>query len=594
MLYQKVNNNFIALLQNYTKKIKMKTTITRREALLNITALGGSVPLVQTMGVLGLMNVSSSAHAKPASISIDPTLGRGKTVAIIGAGLSGLTAAYELSNLGFTCKIFEAAHRPKGRTFTVRPDGSRDSMYQETGGNPETCSFDEVDGQGSLYFEAGAGRIPSHHRTVLNYCKQFNVPLESYIFASRANLVYSKTFNGGKPVTIQQFKHNLRGYLAEMCRTVDPEKLNRKLTPKEAKLMEENFNDLRKSFGQLNDDLIYSFDDDISRAGYKIPPGAGIEAGQFREPLNREAVLAATDIWGEQLFNDMRHYWQTSLLQPVGGIDKIAEAFMRQPATNELRIGNLIQLSRQVVQISLTEIDNKVVVYHQNVDALGKKLSSDIGRFEADYCISTIAPSLLHKDKIKNDFDVVNDKFNNALINGVSNVAACKVAWQAERFWENDENQIYGGISWTSDIISQIWYPSTGFHNQRGILTGAYVRGETAKEFGELSRKGRVKQALIQGRRLHRELVDPRINHINKAMTIAWQNMPFQAGGWVEYTDEQRNDENGYKLMLKGLNDRFFMAGDAMGYNEGWMEGAIEAGLSAKDQISAAVEVSKS
>jgi monoamine oxidase len=223
----------------------MKKTVTRREALYHIAALGGSVPLVQTMGSLGLMNVSSSAHARLATGgSVDPTIGTGKKVAIIGAGLSGLTAAYELSRLGFECHIFEAADRAKGRTFTVRPDGSSDSWYQESGRDPEVCNFDEVDGIGSLYFEAGAGRIPFHHRTVLNYCKQFGVNLESYIFASRANLVRSKSFNDGNPVTIQQFKHNLRGYLAEMCSTENPERI-------------EDFNNLRKSFGQLNDNYQY-------------------------------------------------------------------------------------------------------------------------------------------------------------------------------------------------------------------------------------------------------------------------------------------------------------------------------------------------
>ncbi len=547
----------------------MKKTVTRREVLYRMAALGGSVPLVQTMGSLGLMNVSSSAHARLATGgSVDPTIGTGKKVAIIGAGLSGLTAAYELSRLGFECHIFEADKRAKGRTFTVRPDGSSDSWYHENQRDPEVCNFEEVDGAGSLYFEAGAGRIPFHHRTVLNYCKQFGVKLESYIFASRANLVRSKSFNDGNAVTIQQFKHNLRGYFAEMCSTENPERI-------------EDFNNLRKSFGQLNDN--YQYQGDISRAGYQIPPGAGEQPGEFRTPLDQDELLLAEDIWGEQLFNDMRHYWQTSLLQPVGGIDKIAEAFMRQSTPMGGRVGDLIHLNRKVVSVHLTKTTNKVVIQHQHVNHLGQNLSAETTEFVADYCISTIAPSLLHE--VTNDFD---DDFKNALINGVSNVPACKVAWQAERFWEDDNNQIYGGISWTSDEISQIWYPSTGFHNQRGILTGAYLRGGPAETFGLRSRNSRIKQALIQGRHLHPKLLDPRVNHIRKAMTIAWQNMPFQAGGWFEYTDEQR--ANGYKTMLEGQGDRFFMAGDAMGYNSGWMEGAIEAGLMAKDRVKEAVE----
>jgi len=128
-----------------------------------------------------------------------------------------------------------------------------------------------------------------------------------------------------------------------------------------------------------------------------------------------------------------------------------------------------------------------------------------------------------------------------------------------------------------------------GIHRPVSTTNAAFLQVLTYEE--DLRKRlafGVIKQALIQGRHLHPKLLDPRVNHIRKAMTIAWQNMPFQAGGWFEYTDEQR--ANGYQTMLEGQGDRFFMAGDAMGYNSGWMEGAIEAGLMAKDRVKEAVE----
>ena len=52
---------------------------------------------------------------------------------------------------------------------------------------------------------------------------------------------------------------------------------------------------------------------------------------------------------------------------------------------------------------------------------------------------------------------------------------AGKVAFQAERrFWELDD-QIYGGLSWTTRDITQIWYPSAGLQQAKGILVGAYI-----------------------------------------------------------------------------------------------------------------------
>src|SRR5271165_2780554 len=50
---------------------------------------------------------------------------------------------------------------------------------------------------------------------------------------------------------------------------------------------------------------------------------------------------------------------------------------------------------------------------------------------------------------------------------------AIKVGWQTvSRFWE-EENNIYGGISWTTDIIGQIWYPSEDFNARTAVITGA-------------------------------------------------------------------------------------------------------------------------
>lgn len=76
-------------------------------------------------------------------------------VLIIGAGLAGLSAAYELSQAGHEVTILEARMRPGGRVHTLREPFS--------------------DG---LYAEAGASRIPSDHEWTLKYIKLFDLPLE--------------------------------------------------------------------------------------------------------------------------------------------------------------------------------------------------------------------------------------------------------------------------------------------------------------------------------------------------------------------------------------------------------------------------------
>lgn len=76
-------------------------------------------------------------------------------ILIIGAGMAGLVAGYELSQLGHNVTILEARTRPGGRVQTLREPFS--------------------DG---LYAEAGAARIPENHDLTLKYVKLFDVPLE--------------------------------------------------------------------------------------------------------------------------------------------------------------------------------------------------------------------------------------------------------------------------------------------------------------------------------------------------------------------------------------------------------------------------------
>src|SRR5512132_538157 len=78
-----------------------------------------------------------------------------KKILIIGAGMAGLCAGYELTQLGHDVTILEARTRPGGRVHTLREPFS--------------------DG---LYAEAGAARIPDNHDLTLKYLKLFDVPLE--------------------------------------------------------------------------------------------------------------------------------------------------------------------------------------------------------------------------------------------------------------------------------------------------------------------------------------------------------------------------------------------------------------------------------
>ena len=100
--------------------------------------------------------IAGASLARPHLFSNASILrGPSKKVAILGAGMAGLVAGYELTQLGHDVTILEARMRPGGRVHTLREPFS--------------------DG---LYADAGAARIPDEHDLTLKYVKLFNLSLE--------------------------------------------------------------------------------------------------------------------------------------------------------------------------------------------------------------------------------------------------------------------------------------------------------------------------------------------------------------------------------------------------------------------------------
>lgn len=99
--------------------------------------------------------------------------GARKKVIIIGAGLAGLSAAYELTRAGHEALVLEARTRAGGRVYTLHEPFS--------------------DG---LYAEAGAARIPDTHRWTLQYARRFGLTLVPFSPDGLANAAYI----GGKRI----------------------------------------------------------------------------------------------------------------------------------------------------------------------------------------------------------------------------------------------------------------------------------------------------------------------------------------------------------------------------------------------------------
>ena len=153
-------------------------------------------------------------------------------------------------------------------------------------------------------------------------------------------------------------------------------------------------------------------------------------------------------------------------------------------------------------------------------------------------------------------------------------VPSGKVGWQAERFWETEDN-IYGGISWESGGLEQMWYPSEGFLSAKGILTGVYVRGANAVAFNAKTVQERLQAARELAERLH----PGQSGKPEHGVAIAWDRMEHLRQGW---SDHDHPDWKADATVLSAPQGRFYQGGCQLTSWAGWQEGAV---LAAQEAI---------
>jgi monoamine oxidase len=249
------------------KPYKSFSSFTRRDFLYRAAAVGGTGLLLNTMNAWG-MGIASTASAPPALSGS----GKGKKVLILGAGLAGMTAAYELEKLGYKVQILEARAFAGGRCQTARKGFS----LTELGGEKQTCAFDE-----GHYINHGPWRIPLHHQSTLHYTKLFEVPLEVMINDNDHAYVYSENAGpfAGKRMRIKEIKADMRGHVSELlAKSVKNHALDQELTADDQRLL---LDYLAREGALTPGDLQYK---GRSGRGYAVNPGAG-RRGRARRPI---------------------------------------------------------------------------------------------------------------------------------------------------------------------------------------------------------------------------------------------------------------------------------------------------------------------
>jgi monoamine oxidase len=512
---------------------------TRRQMLALVGKAAGGSAMYQAMSALGM--APPSTYAGP--LKLDGAR-RDQKILVLGAGMAGLTAAYELRNAGYQVKVLDYNSRAGGRSWTLRGGDE----YTELGGEKQVCGFDK-----GLYINPGPWRIPHHHYGMLDYAKRLGVALEPFMMVNYSTYLHSSKAFGGKPQRYSTVQADFHGHVAELLgKVVQQKRLDESLTKED----QERLLEALKSWGALDKQYRYvAGTESALRRGWAIPPGGGLmPAAQPSEPIGLDNLLSS-NLW-RYLMVSQEYSFQTAIFQPVGGMDQIAMAVYRE-------VKDLVQLNSKVIKIDQSESG-------VTVSYVPSKADGPVQQEQADWCVCAIPLSILSQIDIK-----VQQPMQDA-IHAVPYASAVKVGLQFKRrFWEQDE-QIYGGITFTDQPIGMVSYPSTSYGSSgKGVLLGAYLFGAHAYEFTAMTPAERVRTALEQGATIHPQYRE----EFENGMAVGWHRVPWTNGCYGAWTEERR--EKHYRNLC-AIDGRIVLAGEHASFIPAWQEGAV---LSSHDAI---------
>jgi monoamine oxidase len=447
---------------------------------------------------------------------------------VIGAGLAGLSAAYELHRAGHEVTVLEASGRVGGRVLTLREPFS--------------------DG---LYAEAGGMHVLGEHATARHYAAEFGIELVTPEKRGQAAM-----FLRGRriPYTLTELQRQTPLELSE----------------------EERREGIHKQWWRRVQPVV----EEVRAAGDPDAPGwppasiARYDSMSFGELLlERGLSPAAAEMLcsgdasllgdGIQAVSALAHLRGLALLRGSlasvvrGGTELLPRAFAA-------RLQDRIRLNAPVVQIS-----------H---DAAGVRVSYLDGgspqTVAAEYAVCAVPLPLLARLELTPPLGPERMQ----AIRETPQTSVTRIFLQfRRRFWEDEG---FCGYAETDTPVQMVNPASEGQAGERAILE-TYLAGPRARAAAELSAGERVRFALE-----HVERVFPgAAAHFEAGASQVWDDEPWARGAYPWWRPGQLTAFTAHPPSPVG---RVHFAGDHTTARPGWMEGALQSGQRAAREVNEA------
>lgn len=447
--------------------------------------------------------------------------GQPQNVVVLGGGLAGLAAGFELKKAGHNVTILEARKFPGGRVQTIR------------------------DFPGGQYAEAGAGAFPPSHAFTYGYANDFGLPLRPAFRAGvdtmanirgnqfrisstgATNIPFQLTSRERAAGVFGMISLYLESYLAQVGNPRKPNWPPADLSAIDAVSLKHLLSDLGASDGAI----------DIIAASQLGLLGFGLDSFSAMDGVVTEAIAS------DAIFYEI-----------VGGNDQL-------PSVLKKKVKKQFWKSSIVTRIEQNETG--VTVTYTN--------SGDIQTIAADRIVCTLPFPVLKDIEVLPAFPA--DK--QLAINELKLTPVTRTFLQFRtRVWEQAGLSGYG----LSDLPIQNTYSPTQTQEGKPGLLASYTGGQRALDLGVMSESDRQSYVLRQMGNLFSGLD----NQYTGGTSHIWHEDPWARGGFTYFEPGQMATLLPIAQRPEG---RIHFAGEHTSAWHGWMNGALESGNRAAEEV---------
>jgi monoamine oxidase len=450
--------------------------------------------------------------------------GNPKNIVVLGGGLAGLSAAFELGKVGHNVTVLEARKYPGGRVRTLR--GFIDDQYAE----------------------AGALSFPQIHEFTWGYATDFKLPIRpafqpgfdhiADIRGSTFRIMAQGTANVPFPLTQAERQAGVFGiislYLAQYMSDVGNPRKPGWPPDNLAGLDQISCKQLLQNLG-ASDGAI-----DIIQASQLGLLGFGIDSISALDAVFTEAITSNAGFY-----------------EIIGGNDLLPQT-LRQNMQAAFKKKSIVQ--------SVTQDDTGVTVTYTR--------NGGMQTISADYAVCALPFAVLGGIEINPPFPDDKQK----VINELKLTPVTRTYLQfGSRAWEQEN---LDGFGITDIPVQNTYSPTLTQGGGSGILV-SYAAGQNALDLGNMSEGDREAFVLRKMDILYGSLD----GKLQEGASQIWHQDPFAGGA---YTYFQPGQMAAFLPIAQRPEGRIHFAGEHTSAWHGWMNGALESGNRVADEINSA------